>query len=238
MNYKSYKPNKRLKRGNIVKKQKQTKESIEQKNEITLFGNDLRLQLLQKKQKGLKRYIKRRKMEFLVELEKYGLAKEEESEIIDFKDKKLPLMELTERLFEPLINVYGVSPEYSSENIGMLFEFFRECINEINKTQLYVPQKEDFCSLCGFSTQKFSQLKNTGSADMREICCRIEDYLAKITTQAGLTRQASESMSIFTLKSSYGRRDNDPVSVTNYTQNNTVITDEELRKKLEKISNS
>ena len=74
--------------------------------------------------------------------------------------------------------------------------------------------------------------------DMREICCRIEDYLAKITTQAGLTRQASESMSIFTLKSSYGRRDNDPVNVTNYTQNNTVITDEELRKKLEKISNS
>lgn len=222
----------------MEKKQKKAKESVEQNNEITIFGDNLRVQLLQKKQKGLKRYIKRRKMEFLVELEKYGLAKEEENEIIDFKEKKLPLMQLTERLFEPLINVVGMSPEYSAENIVMLFDFFRECVNEINKNQLYVPQKEDFCSLCGFSTQKFSQLKNAGSSDMREVCCRIEDYLAKITTQAGLTRQSSESMAIFTLKSSYGRRDNDPVNVTNYTQNNTVITDEELRKKLEKISNS
>lgn len=200
------------------------------------IGQDMRAELLLKKQKQLKKFINKRRELFFVELDKYCIAKaDEESDIIEYKEQKLPLLELTTKIFEPLIKVGGKSPNYSPEQISMAFDFFKQMVIVLNKNNLYIPQKEDFCSLLGISTQKLKYWKDTGSLEMRDVICQVEDYLAGVVSQAGLQRKASESMAMFTLKSSYGRRDNDPIQINNLTQNNTIVSDEELRKLLDQM---
>lgn len=93
----------------------------------------------------------------------------------------------------------------------------------MNKTMIVPPTKEQFCSLCGFSTQRFNEIKNTSPSDIREVLLQVEDYICNYLSVGGLTRKISEVSSIFGQKV-LGRKeanDNAPALSTN----NIIIGD-------------
>ena len=212
-----------------------TKKQSEKQNEVVELTQEAKIELIEKMKADLPNFIQKRKEEFVKQLEAYELAEIRDTDIVINK-KKLPLMTVTEFAFEPLVLHYGTEPKYNSAQISLMFDYYRHCIVELNKIELYPPTKEDFCRLMGISTEMFKRLKNGYSMEINEVLLQIEDYIARWYTQAGLTDKIKEITGIFYQKSSLGRRDNDPVQINNFTQNNTVVSDSEYQDLLRKYS--
>lgn len=211
------------------------KKQQEQQNEIYELVSYAEGQLIEKKKADLPKFIRKRKKEFVKELEAYNIARTDESEEVTIADKTIPMLELVENCFAPFIKVAGVAPQFSPKDLSVIFDYYKECIKEMNKTQIVPPTKEMFCSLCGISTERFSEYKNGSSPEMREICLRVEDFIANYLSVSGLTRKTDTVTGIFIQKSSLGRKeDNGPQQVTN--NNTLILSDNEFAELLSKYS--
>lgn len=206
-------------RGQTAKKQE-----VAKRNNVWELSEYARRELFDAKKKELNKYISKRKKQFIKELEKYEIIKSEDDDInIEIKEKTLPMIELSDFCFSPFVKVAGVVPDYSASELSVIFDFFKECIKEMNKSVIIPPTKEQFCSLCGFSTSRFSDLKNTGTTDIREILLQVEDYICNYLSIGGLTRKISEVSSIFNQKV-LGRKEAGDTNTPQQT-NNIVIGD-------------
>lgn len=206
-------------RGQTAKKQEVVK-----RNNVWELSEYARRELFDAKKKELNKYISKRKKQFIKELEKYEIIKSEDDDInIEIKEKTLPMIELSDFCFSPFVRVPGVVPDYSASEFSVIFDFFKECIKEMNKSVIIPPTKEQFCSLCGFSTSRFNDLKNTGTTDIREILLQVEDYICNYLSIGGLTRKISEVSSIFNQKV-LGRKEAGDTNTPQQT-NNIVIGD-------------
>lgn len=220
---------------NIKPKRTVTKALQTKQNEIVELTDYAQKQLVEQKRAGLPKYIKKRKKEFIKELEKYNLAHEVGDDIIQIADKTLPLYELSEFCFAPFIKAVGVTLQFSAGEFDMIFDYFKDCIKEMNKTQLFPPTKEMFCSLCGISTTAFTVYKNGSSPEIREVLLKVEDYIANFLSVSGLTRKTDTVTGIFIQKSSLGRKEETgPQQVTN--NNTLVLSDNEFAELLNKYS--
>lgn len=206
-------------RGQTAKKQEVVK-----RNNVWELSEYARRELFDAKKKELNKYISKRKKQFIKELEKYEIIKSEDDDMnIEIKEKTLPMIELSDFCFSPFVKVAGVVPDYSASELSVIFDFFKECIKEMNKSVIIPPTKEQFCSLCGFSTSRFNDLKNTGTTDIREILLQVEDYICNYLSIGGLTRKISEVSSIFNQKV-LGRKEAGDTNTPQQT-NNIVIGD-------------
>lgn len=206
-------------RGQTAKKQE-----VAKRNNVWELSEYARRELFDAKKKELNKYISKRKKQFIKELEKYEIIKSEDDDInIEIKEKTLPMIELSDFCFSPFVKVAGVVPDYSASELSVIFDFFKECIKEMNKSVIIPPTKEQFCSLCGFSTSRFNDLKNTGTTDIREILLQVEDYICNYLSIGGLTRKISEVSSIFNQKV-LGRKEASDTNTPQQT-NNIVIGD-------------
>lgn len=208
---------------------------MKRNNKLANITQEAKLELIDKMVAKLPTYLKKRKKEFLKQLEEFGIARVE-NELVEVKDNRLEIVELTEYCFEPIIKYYGSSPTYSPEQLDMIFDYYRQITLEISKQYMYIPNKEDFCRLLGISTQKFSDYKNANNLEFREIANRVEDWISSHITQNAFQEKTDKVYSIFYQKAGLGRRDNDPIQINNYTQNNTILPDAEFKELLSRYA--
>lgn len=199
------------------------KKQMEQRNEIWEVTEYAKQQLIEKKKEELPKYIKKRKREFIKELEKYQISQPEDDENAIIMNKTIPMLELTDLCFTPFVKVAGKVVSYSADELAIIFEFFKECIKEMNKIEIMPPTKEQFCQLCGFSTIKFNELKNNGQKEVREVLEQVNDWICNYLSIGGLTRKISEVSSIYQQKV-LGRKEATDVAQAPQT-NNLVISD-------------
>lgn len=212
-----------------------TKKQMEEQNEIVELTNFAEQQLIEKKKADLPKYIRKRKKQFIKELQEYNIARTSEDEDVIIADKTIPMLDLIDNCFAPFIKNYGTAPQYSAKELNIIFDYFKECIKEMNKTQIVPPTKEMFCSLCGMSTTRFTEYKNGSSLEIRELCLRVEDFIANYLSVSGLTRKTDTVTGIFIQKSSLGRKEaTEPQQVVN--NNNLVLSDSEFAELLNKYS--
>lgn len=206
-------------------------------NEIMDFTISAELSLFEKKRANLPRYIKKRKKEFLEELKEYDIIKteqEEDKECAIIGDKKIPMFELTQHCFDPFIKWTGVIPKYSPQELMCIFDYYKSCIIELNKKDLVPPTKEQFCVLCGISTNQFNSWKTSDDPNLREVVFQIQDFIANYLSMSGLTRKTSEVTGIFIQKSSLDRKEVSEVP-TLQQQNNFILSDDKYNQLLNKF---
>lgn len=199
------------------------KNEVSRRNNVWELSEYARKELFNAEKVDLNKYIKKRKNKLIKELQEYNIltTDDEGNAIID--NTKLPMVDLWDFCFSPFVKVAGVVPEYSASELSVIFDYFRECIKELNKIKTFPPTKEQFCNLCGISTQRFNDLKNNSIAEVREILLQVEDYICNYLSVGGLTRRISEVSSIFNQKV-LGRKEASDNN-TPQTTNNIVIGD-------------
>lgn len=116
--------------------------------------------------------------------------------------EKLSIIELKSLLSQK--NIIGLSPKYSNTELAILFEYYKQFIQEINKKTAYIPTKEDFCSFAGISTATYNNWKQSEDTERREIMQKIDDYLVDIHLSMAQRGDIREISTIFRAKSEFG----------------------------------
>ena len=76
--------------------------------------------------------------------------------------------------------VIGVAPKYSNIELGILFDYYKQFIGQINKTQTYLPTKKNFCSFAGISSNVYNRYIQSEDSERREIMQMIDDYITDL----------------------------------------------------------
>lgn len=205
-----------------------TKEEAEKRNQIVIKTSDYQVKKLEQMKRGLKRYINKRRKLFAEEWADFKEKNTMDGELIPSMDK-IPMNEIIEHTFAPLIKIAGCSPSYSADELSIAFDFYIECSQELNKTAYYVPKIEDFCRMVNISRATFEKYQTLSSDEnMREVCNKIQDYCVARTADGAFSSKdkAIVTYSIFHQKASNKQRDNDPVQNNTFIQNNTIMSDE------------
>lgn len=202
------------------------KKEMEKRNEVWEVTEYARQQLIEKKKEELPKYIKKRKREFVKELAKYQIMQPEDDENAIIMNKTIPMLELTDLCFTPFVKVAGQVLNYSASEFMIIFDYFKECIKEMNKIEIIPPTKEQFCQLCGFSTARFNDLKSNGTKEVREVLEQVNDWICNYLSIGGLTRKISEVSSIYQQKV-LGRKEATDVQQSSQT-NNLVISNSDF----------
>ena len=213
-------------------KKAENKLNTKLRNEIVPIMNNMELSIVEKKRQELPKYIRKRKKAFLQECKEFGeLIKDSEDDFYTINNKKFDAMELIDHTFEPIIkNTTGIAPTYSANNLSIALDYYRECVNELNKVTVYPPSKEDFCRLLGISVSLFNTYSNSSSSEMREICNQINDYFNSVLSRQSMLNKLEPRSTQFYQKAVLKLRDNDPVQINTYTQNNTVLSNDDIYK--------
>lgn len=217
-------------------KQTAHKEKVAKNTKALQMTSEAKQLLFDKQRENLPKFIKKRQKEFVKLLEDYKIATIEGDQI-DINGTSMNVLELTDRCFDPILYDISPSKKYSADQLTIIFDYYRNCCRELNKTTTYVPNKEDFCRLLGVSTDYFERLKYSNIIEMREVVARIKDWISSHISQGAFQEKIEKNYSIFYQKASLGRRDNDPIQVNNFTQNNTIVPEEQFKELLSKYSN-
>ena len=191
----------------MAKKESVKEVERQKRNNVWELSEYARRELMEKKRIDLPKFVKKRKKQLIEELKDYNIIEVDENGdakpnegATKFILPKLPMTELWDFCFSPFIKVAGIVPDYSAAELSVILDYFKECIKQMNAIEIVPPTKEQFCSLCGFSTQRFNELKNSSTSDIREVLFQVEDYICNYLSIGGLTRKISEVSSIFNQK--------------------------------------
>jgi len=215
-------------------KAKENKAKVKKRNNTIIATSQAQLKLIDEMQKKLPEYIENRKMKFIEALKEYDIVEFGEDETVLLDNKLFPLSEIITYSFEPIAKIASSIPTYTPDNLSIMFDFYKYCTVELNKIKPYAPTKEDFCRLLGISTNRFKDLKNSNSMEMREVCLQLEDYISSFLTQSAIQGGTEQNYTIFIQKASLGRRDSDPIQLNNNVQHNTILSDQALIDKMNK----
>lgn len=176
------------------------KKRIRQKNE-TVADNKKEMALKQQKLDNAK--IK------LVEQEYQNNLKEKlEDGLYDLinklnhVDSSLSTIELRNLLSRK--TVIGVPPKYSNTELGILFDYYKQYIEQINKIQTFLPTKKNFCSFAGISSYTYDNYMQSDDAERREIMQIIDDYITDINLTSAQNGEIKEVTTIFRSKAEHG----------------------------------
>lgn len=100
--------------------------------------------------------------------------------------------------------VIGVPPKYSNTELGILFDYYKQFIEQINKVQTYLPTKKNFCSFVGISSKTYDHYMQSDDAERREIMQMIDDYITDITLTSAQNGEIKEITTIFRSKAEHG----------------------------------
>ena len=117
-------------------------------------------------------------------------------------DGKLTTIELKSLISQK--NVIGVSPKYNATELAILFEYYKEFIQEINKTHFYLPTKKNFCSFAGISSATYDNYKICDDSEKREVMQMIDDYITDLQITSAQNGEIKEISTIFRGKTEHG----------------------------------
>ena len=195
---------KTLEREKTKQKKEANKVQKEKRNKNVFLMADAKEEMLLKFSKNIDKEIDKRRNDFVKELEKYEVARIDENGVL-IQDSNVNIAEFVDNAFSPIIKVAGNCPRYSADDIYMALDYFKQCVKDINKYGLYVPMKEHFCSFLNISTRRFNDYKDSNDMEMREVCAQVEDYLASMATQAGMTGSIEKLTGMFYQRVALGR---------------------------------
>lgn len=224
---------------------KSTPEELEKKkknqktrNEVVTLSREMQAEMLDEMLSKFPEYIDKKAKDFAKQLNSYLEKHSEAGSYLPEDGTRIPMLELTQHAFKPVIKSLSVSPQYGPEQIAVAFEYFAQCTLKMNDYNIYVPKIADFCRMLGISTNKFKSYKETSSSEeMREICYMIEDFCSSIVDDAAFNGRIEKTYAIFHQKFSNARRDNDPVVNNNFVQNNNIMSDKEMSDLMKKYLN-
>jgi hypothetical protein len=128
------------------------------------------------------------------------------NELIDklknMKSNDFSVIELRNLISEK--NLIGITPKYSNTELAILFDYYKQFIDAINKHTTYLPTKQNFCSFIGVSTATFNNYKQSDDSDRREIIQQIEDYITDIMLTSAQKGQIKEISTMFRAKAEHG----------------------------------
>lgn len=201
---------------------KRTREQKIQDNALIEIKNEGQALIMQDYLDNFDKYVKKRQKEFARALDKF----------IDKFEGNVPdnisTLEISRALTIPFVkpNVQSCI-SYTPEQLLMANDFYWDSVVKVLNSGIhYVPTIQDFASMLNISaTTLIKTYAANAQEQMREAVQIIKDNFVSYYTQCGMKRELSEVMSIFTMKSSLGMRDNDPpITVIN---NTGVIADEQ-----------
>lgn len=100
--------------------------------------------------------------------------------------------------------VIGVAPKYSNAELGILFNYYKQFIEEINKVQTYLPTKKNFCSFAGISSNTYDRYMQADDAERREIMQIIDDFITDLQLTSAQKGEIKEITTIYRTKSEHG----------------------------------
>lgn len=100
--------------------------------------------------------------------------------------------------------VIGVTPKYSNAELGILFNYYKQFIEEINKVQTYLPTKKNFCSFAGISSSTYDRYMKADDAERREIMQIIDDFITDLQLSSAQNGEVKEITTIFRSKAEHG----------------------------------
>lgn len=117
-------------------------------------------------------------------------------------DSSLSTIELRNLLSRK--TVIGVPPKYSNTELGILFDYYKQYIEQINKIQTFLPTKKNFCSFAGISSYTYDNYMQSDDAERREIMQIIDDYITDINLTSAQNGEIKEVTTIFRSKAEHG----------------------------------
>lgn len=100
--------------------------------------------------------------------------------------------------------VIGITPKYSNAELGILFEYYKQYMEAINKKQTFVPTKKNFCSFIGISSAVYQNWLQSEDPDRRETMQMIDDYVTDIMLTEAQNGNIKEVTTIFRTKAEHG----------------------------------
>lgn len=94
----------------------------------------------------------------------------------------------------------GVSPKYTSTNLALAFDKFKEVVADINIVQPFNPTKQNFCQYLGITVATYNSYLKARENDMRETAEAIEDYLIDCTLTSAQYGLIKESTSLYRMR--------------------------------------
>lgn len=202
------------------------------RNAVALKSSEMQMAKLEEMKEKFPKYLNKRAKEFSKELALYLEEHPIQSE------ETVPMFDIVQHAFKPLVKASGYTPLYGASEMAIAFEYYVDCTEKLNENGTYVPKVEDFCRLLGISRQRFEDYMNLSSDEnMREMCKQVNDYCVGRLADAALSGRVEKTYAIFHQKSSNKQRDNEPIQFNAFTQNNTVLTNEEIAELARKYIN-
>lgn len=204
-------------------------QEVVERNDLFVEQSRFQELKLQEMKEKLPKYINKRRKEFAKEFQEYKEKNSFDGQFFP-EERKIPMFKVIQHTFRPLIKVAGLSPVYSADEIAIAFDFFVDCVEELNETCPFVPKIEDFTRMINISKKTFERYQNSSSDEnMRNICDKIQDYLVARLADGAFSGQVDRLYAMFHQKSSNKQRDNDPVQNNIMVQNNTIMSDDQYR---------
>lgn len=211
------------------------KEFKEKRNAVAKASKELQVEKLDDMLQRFPEYLEGRAIQFSRELADYVKKNGISGEVMPEEMTKIPLIELTQHTFQPVIKVAGVSPKYSADQLAIAFDFYAQCTLKINQKYIYIPKIADFCRMLNISTHKFKEYKETSTnEEIREVCYMIEDFCSSIVDDAAFHGRIERTYAIFHQKFSNSKRDNDPISNNTFIQYNNIMSEKEINDLMKK----
>ena len=89
-------------------------------------------------------------------------------------------------------NLIGSNPKYSTDQLRIIFDYYREALIIINRKYKYPPSKENFCAFAGMSTATYNKYLMSADENMQELMLMIDDYIREnmlTSAQIGETKE-------------------------------------------------
>ena len=116
-------------------------------------------------------------------------------------------------------NLIGSNPKYSTDQLRIIFDYYREALIIINRKYKYPPSKENFCAFAGMSTATYNKYLMSADENMQELMLMIDDYIRENMLTSAQIGETKEITTMFRGKTAHGMVEaSSPVVVEHRTE--------------------
>ena len=101
-------------------------------------------------------------------------------------------------------NLIGSNPKYSTDQLRIIFDYYREALIIINRKYKYPPSKENFCAFAGMSTATYNKYLMSADENMQELMLMIDDYIRENMLTSAQIGETREITTMFRGKTAHG----------------------------------
>lgn len=186
----------------------------------------------------------------IVELEKFyldgqinnleNIVEQRKNEIVDtickYKEQMLPEYDdddhvvsfgrcltpyvVSNYFFRSITNLQNLEPEYSGEQLSILWELYNELVMQVNMNlQEFTPTLSHFCKFIGFTTNGFKKLKKSNDLGISTVATKIDDYFYDNNVRMAELGKHNTRATIYRMKSEQERLEKETPQITIHATN-------------------